>query len=259
MSEAALLVLAAALFGAVIGSFLNALSFRFNTGRGMGGRSRCMHCNHALGALDLVPVLSYLYLRGRCRWCHAYVSLQYPLVEVAAAVLASLTYLTHPEPISFTFWLVVWMILLFTVVYDLRHGIIPWSCSGLLIILALVYVLAQEQITLAVLVSGPLLALPLLLVSAISRGTWMGWGDGTLELSLGWLLGLAAGATALMLAFWSGALVGVSLLYISRLQSKKTMLQFTMRSEIPFAPFLVFGAFLVHFFHVDFFQNVLLF
>ena len=67
--------------------------------------------------------------------------------------------------------------------------------------------------------AGPILALPLFLISAVSSGRWMGWGDGVLELSLGWLLGLSLGATALMLAFWSGAIVGVILIVLSTLGS----------------------------------------
>ncbi len=260
MSEAVFFALAAALFGAIVGSFLNALSFRFNTGRGMGGRSRCMHCGHTLSALDLIPIFSYLFLRGQCRYCGTRISPQYPLVEAAAVGLSVLTYFAHGEPLAFAFWFLVWMTLLFVVVYDLRHGIIPWSCSLLLIALAL-FAFATDitPVNTAALLSGPLLALPLFLISLVSLGKWMGWGDSVLELGLGWLTGLSLGASALLLAFWSGAIVGVLLLFVSRLKIRKGMLQFTMRSEVPFAPFLVFGAFLAHFFHVDFFQNVTFF
>ena len=256
MSEAALLALAAAVLGAIIGSFLNALSFRFNTGRSMAGRSRCMHCAHVLGILDLVPVFSYLYLRGRCRYCGARISLQYPSVEATAALLALLIYLASPELFAFAFWLLVWMTLLFTVVYDLRHGIIPWSCSIFLIGLSLVYLVAGHHTNQVGVVAGPLLALPLFLISLISWGRWMGWGDWVLELSLGWFLGLSAGGAALMLAFWSGAAVGIALILFSRIPRRKAVVQFTMRSEVPFAPFLVFGAFLAQFFHVDFFSSL---
>lgn len=252
-----------AVFGAIIGSFLNALSFRFNTGRNvfkaMSGRSRCMHCRHELRALDLVPVLSFVFLGARCRYCGSSISWQYPLVEAAAALLSVLVYLAHPEPIAYIFWFVVWMALLFTIVYDLKHTIIPWSCSGLLAGLAIVslFVSFSGGVHLAVpplwaLASGPLLTLPLFLTSLISRGTWMGWGDSALELSLGWLLGLSAGLTALMLAFWSGALVGIFLLLASRLG----FFGYTIKSEMPFAPFLVFGAALAYFFHVDFFSTI---
>lgn len=259
-----LLLIAAALFGAIIGSFINALSFRFNTGRpffkAMGGRSKCMHCGHALGLLDLVPVFSFIFLRAKCRYCGSAISWQYPLVELVAAVLSVGVYLTHAAPAQYALWFVVWMILLFTVVYDLRHSIIPWSCSIALAVLAFANLFITPGGALATpslwaLAAGPLLASPLVFTSLISRGTWMGWGDGALELSLGWFLGLSAGLSALMLSFWIGAAVGILLLAISRLG----FFGYTIKSEMPFAPFLVLGAALPHFFHVDFFSMVSLF
>lgn len=248
ISEMALFATAAALFGAVLGSFINALSFRFNTGKGMGGRSRCMHCGHTLGILDLVPVLSFIFLRGRCRFCRSRISLQYPLVESAAAGLSLLVYLMYPEPLQFAFWFLVWMTLLFVLVYDIRHKIIPWSCSLLLIVLALLRLAMSSDAGIVDFLAGPLLAAPLFFFSLISRGRWMGWGDGMLELSLGWLLGLSLGLTAFMLAFWIGAVVGIAL------TTSKTGL--TMKSEVPLAPFLVLGAFITLFFHVDLFPTL---
>ena len=262
LSEQALLVIAATLFGAILGSFLNALSFRFNTGRNifkaMNGRSRCMHCNHALGVLDLVPVLSFVFLGGKCRYCRSKISWQYPVVELVAALLSGLLYLAHPEPLAYMFSLIFWMILLFTVVYDIKHTIIPWSCSISLAVLALVYLFSgcvfteSCQLSAFSFLAGPLLALPLFLTSLVSRGAWMGWGDSALELSLGWILGLSAGFTAFMLAFWSGAIIGLLLLVASR----AGFFRYTIRSEIPFAPFLVLGAALSYFLHVDFFSTI---
>lgn len=259
----AYLILAAALLGTIFGSFINALSYRFNTGRGMGGRSFCDTCGHTLGAADLVPVLSYVFLRGRCRWCRSKISVQNPLVEVSAALLAALTYASHPSALAFAFWLIVWMVLLFIVVYDLRHTIIPWSCSGLLALLALLSLSVSFEPslhigfpTLFALLAGPALALPLFLLSLVSGGRWMGWGDSALELSIGWLLGLSLGASALMLAFWSGAIIGVALLLFSRVRWQSRSRRLTIKSEIPFAPFLVCGMFLAYFFHVDFFSTL---
>jgi prepilin signal peptidase PulO-like enzyme (type II secretory pathway) len=261
---------AAAVLGAIAGSFLNALSFRFNTGRSViwGGpstllgasRSRCMRCGATLGALDLVPVFSFVFLRGRCRRCGSKISWQYPLVETAAAALSVLIFLQSYQPagagaqiLYFTFWFVVWMTLLFAAVYDLRQSVIPWSCSILLALLALALVVYTQPLSAYALASGPVLASPLLLLSLVSRGRWMGWGDGALELGLGWLLGLAGGLTALVLAFWSGAVVGIALMLVSKagLQAGR---QVTMKSEMPFAPFLILGALAVHFFNVDFFS-----
>ena len=254
-------------FGAILGSFLNALLFRFNTGRGMRGRSRCMSCNHTLQYLDLVPIFSWVFLRGRCRYCGAKISFQYPLVEATAAVLSvKLLFLFYADPsyavLQYLFWLLVWMTLLFVVVYDLKHQIIPWSCSILLAVLAFVGLFFSfDSFSLMVptvwaLLAGPLLALPLFLLSLVSGGRWMGFGDGALELSLGWFLGLSLGASAFMYAFWSGALVGVSLLLFARLPWSKANSRFTMKSEIPFAPYLVLGAALAYFLHVDLFSSL---
>lgn len=256
-----LLTLCAAVFGTILGSFINALSYRFNTGRGMGGRSKCDTCGHVLGAADLVPVFSYIFLRGRCRFCSARISIQNPLVELTAALLSVLTFAVHPSVLGYIFWLCVWMVLLFVVVYDLRHTIIPWVCSGLLTLLAILslFVQFEPSIHFAVpslwaLLAGPILALPLFLISLVSGGRWMGWGDSGLELAIGWLLGLSLGASALVLAFWSGAFVGVALLLFSRILWRSHRGRLTIKSEIPFAPFLVCGMFLAYFFNVDFFS-----
>jgi len=257
MQDASIFAVAAALLGLIIGSFLNALSFRFNTGTSiMHGRSKCMRCGHTLHALDLIPLVSYLMLGGRCRYCGTRISLQYPAVEAAAALLAFGVYMMTAGILSFAFWFVVWMLLLFIVIYDIRHTIIPWSCSFVLLFLSIASLFLFGTPTESMLLAGPALALPLLILSLVSRGTWMGWGDGTLELSLGWLLGLLPGLTALALGIWSGAIVGIALVLYSQVPRLESKLGFTMKSELPFAPFLVLGAALVYFFHVDLFSSL---
>lgn len=249
------LVFAAGL-GVILGSFLNALLFRFNTGTSvLSGRSACMRCGHTLGAADLVPIVSFMSLRGRCRYCRAKISWQYPVVEAAAGLLAVLVYLQTDATLWFIYWLAVWLTLLFVVVYDLRHYIIPWSASLTLIALALLGVAlnaaGQPGGAAGEWWAGPALAAPLLLISLVSRGQWMGWGDGVLELSLGWFLGLSLGLTAFLAAFWAGALVGVLLLVTAKNR-------YTMRSEVPFAPFLILGCAVAYFFHVDLFPHLAL-
>lgn len=113
-------------------------------------------------------------------------------------------------------------------------------------------------VTLWGLAAGPLLALPLFLLSLVSGGRWMGWGDSALELSLGWYAGFSMGLTALMFGFWGGAIVGVALLSL-KYTWRSTHSRFTMNSEIPFAPFLILGAAVVHFFHVDLFPYITVF
>lgn len=221
--------LAAAIFGAIIGSFLNAFTSRFNTGQGMGGRSHCDRCGHTLFALDLIPIFSYLFLGGRCRYCRAKISIQNPTLEITTALISFLIYLRYPivtetgiTMLPYFFWLFVWATLLFVVTYDMKHTIIPWSCSIMLAALALFslyFSFTTYTMTFPdtwALLSGPLLALPLFLLSLVSGGRWMGWADSGLELSLGWFLGISLGASALMLSFWSGAITGVLLLLFSR-------------------------------------------
>jgi prepilin signal peptidase PulO-like enzyme (type II secretory pathway) len=174
-------------------------------------------------------------------------------------------FLAHPTPVAFAFWFVVWMTLLFVVMYDTKHKVIPWSCSGLLALLAfgsLFFNFSSLQLqtpTMWALLAGPLAALPLFLLSLVSGGRWMGWGDSALELSLGWFLGISAGFTALMLGFWIGAGIGILLLLYQRLPWHTKGSRLTMNSELPFAPFLILGVALAHFLHVDFFSTISLF
>src|SRR5690348_3301805 len=82
-----MLILFAAILGLIVGSFLNAWLYRLHAGESVvRGRSHCPHCHHELSALDLVPVLSFVWLRGRCRYCHAPISWQYPAVEALTAL-----------------------------------------------------------------------------------------------------------------------------------------------------------------------------
>lgn len=258
---------AAGCLGAIIGSFLNALSFRYHTGTGMGGHSKCMRCGVELSARDLVPLFSYLFLRGRCRRCGSGISLQYPLVEAAAALLGAGTYFLHPLPLSFAFYTLVWAVLLFIVVYDLRHSVLPSAALALLCILGILSLYFPCDVfctfaspNLFALLTGPLLGVPLLLLSFFSKGAWMGWGDGILAVAFGWLLGLPAGVLALLIAFWSGSLVGVALMAWSKIAETKEAGHtpgYTIRSAIPFAPFMALGAIAVHAFHLDIFSLLL--
>ena len=126
-------VLSVALLGLILGSFLNAWLFRYNTGRSVArGRSCCMRCGHTLATRDLVPVLSYVWLWGKCRYCSSRVSLQYPLVEAAVALMAVLVYLQSPNVPSALAAFGAWYALIFIFVYDLRHQIIPTAASILL-------------------------------------------------------------------------------------------------------------------------------
>jgi len=146
-------------------------------------------------------------------------------------------------------------LLVIILIYDIRHKIIPDTFVYTFIALPFsitsfilfVNITTQQIVTLQMLLpflAGPILFLPFFLLSFLSRGAWMGYGDGKLALGIGWFLGLHGGFTAILLAFWIGAIVGVLLLLFGR--SKK----FTMKSAIPFAPFLILGFMVVFFFDI---------
>jgi prepilin signal peptidase PulO-like enzyme (type II secretory pathway) len=99
------------------------------------------------------------------------------------------------------------------------------------------------------LLAGPVLFLPFFILWIVSNGRWIGLGDGKLALGFGWMLGLDYGLSAIVLAFWIGAVVSIFLIARERLNLKKK--QLTMKSEIPFAPYLILGYAIVYFLSID--------
>lgn len=270
MITPALLTLAIAfLFGAIIGSFLNVVIFRFHSGVGVTGRSQCLSCGKTLTARELIPILSFLFQRGRCRNCRTRLSWQYPLVEFSTGVLFALAAyvagldLLAPDPlaiVAFAIDAAAFAALVLLSVYDIRHKIIPDRFVALFIGVAAVKFTAfafvpglAEHLSYAAghgllydLAAGPLLALPFALLWYFSEGRMMGLGDAKLMLGMGLFLGMGEGLSAVVLAFWLGALPSILLLC---LPGKR----FTMKSELPFGPFLVLGTVLSYAYSVDMF------
>ncbi len=235
------------LFGAIIGSFLNVIIFRYNTNMTFGGRSLCLYCGKELSWYEMVPILSFLFLSGRCATCKSRLSLQYPLVELATAIFFLGAYL-HAAALYAGGMLAFYTLYLFLAgslliiisVYDLRHTIIPDRLVFIFCFLALLrlalFPAVAEGAALALL-AGPLLATPFALLFFISDGRLAGLGDAKLALGIGWLLGMGAGLVALLFSFWIGGAVALILLSLG---AKR----FTMKSEIPFGPYLAIGTFI---------------
>lgn len=247
--------------GLVIGSFLNVVIFRLDTENDIvNSRSKCLSCGHLLAWRDLVPVLSFLGLKGKCRYCRTKISWQYPLVEIASGLtfvalfsevfgpfdllaLAEAIRLTFTNLLSFVALAYIFSALLLISVFDLRSYLIPDKVVYPAIAVALLWrILTAGAGSAAAVLSilGPALlaggffyALVLL-----TRGKGMGGGDVKLGFLLGLVLGFPDILLALFIAFIMGALVGV---YLIRMGKKK------MKSMLPFGPFLVLG-FLVSFF-----------
>lgn len=249
-----LLSIIAFVFGAIIGSFLNVVALRFNSGKTLGGRSMCMTCGRTLTALELIPVVSFLIQRGRCRKCHSRISWQYPLVEAITGALFALI-LTHfpigtlAQSLSVFIYIVSSCLLVVISVYDIKHTIIPDQLVYTFDALALASVFVGGSGvfhggTVLHMLAGPILAAPFALIWLVSRGKWMGLGDAKLTLGIGWLLGLGAGINALILAFWIAAFVSIAWIIVRRGSYKPGM-------EIPFGPFLILGLYIVLFWHTQ--------
>jgi leader peptidase (prepilin peptidase) / N-methyltransferase len=238
------------IFGLIIGSFLNVVIFRLNTQkslwRALGGRSGCMTCQNKLSWYELFPVFSFLGLRGRCKNCQTKISIQYPLVELATGfIFAGLFLKLQVFNFIYLYYAFMFSILLVIAVYDLRHKIIPDKLSLIFGILAFLGLFLFHAFSVFQFLAAFLIAFPFAFFWLISSGRWMGLGDAKLALGIGWFLGFSLAFSALVWAFWIGAVVGISLVLFSK--------KYKMKSEIPFAPYLVLGAFLVFIFGLNIF------
>jgi len=239
-----LLTVYVAIVGLIIGSAINAIVWRLYVGRSwVKGRSMCPECKHELKAKDLVPVISWLMLRGRCRYCKAKIHWQYPVVELATALLFGLSaYAMAPVDLGgavrLVLWLIILTLLIILAVYDARWMILPDKIMVPAILIALVYVGAEmlrlQSLTVG---RGPLLAAlvgggAFYALVAATKGRAMGGGDIKLVFLMGLLVGLKGLALALMFAFDVAAIVGLTLIAL-KLRKR--------RDHIAFGPFLVAG------------------
>ncbi len=228
--------------GLIIGSFVNCALYRIEQDESILGRSYCPHCKHQLSWMDLFPIVSFLYLGGKCRYCQAKISIQYPLVEVLyAALFLFIACMTgFGQPLYLVFLLYICSALLAIFIYDAKHYLIPDVILLPAVVVAFLYRLSLPSpqpwyyyVGAALLASGFFF-----IIFFISRETWMGFGDVKLALLLGLLLGFPNILAGLFLSFFIGAVVGI----ISLLAKKKGL-----KSQMPFAPFLITGTFIALF------------
>ena len=244
--------LAIFLLGLIVGSFLNVVIYRYNTGLSVSkGRSMCFQCGKVLHWYELIPVISFVIQQRRCRRCHSLISWQYPAVELLTGFLFLAVWQLKTESLFIIplYWL-IFSTLVVILVYDLRHKIIPDGPVYLFIGLGALTTLSRSHLDIGLLGKHWLASLVFFLVFAalwyFSAGRWMGFGDAKLVTGLGFLLGISSGITALVLAFWSGAIVGIALIVIGKIL-KFSGPKINIKSEIPFAPFIIFGLALAFF------------
>lgn len=277
-----MLILILAFFGLCLGSFVNALVWRTRQQERMEnrvsrignknkklpipnsqfsilrGRSMCPHCGHELAAADLVPVLSWLWLRGRCRYCKKPISVQYPLVELIAGSIFVLSYIFWPNDFNTGQWVlfITWLLsgvgLLALAIYDLKWMLLPNRIIYPTLLVAavgrLIYLLGFQphkpdalfNWVLSLLVAAGLF----FVLYMMSNGRWIGYGDVRLGLITGTLL-LTPAKSFLMIFAASvlGLIVALPLIATGRRQ---------LSSKLPFGPFLIVATFICVLFGASF-------
>ena len=249
--EPSLVTAMAALVGLAIGSFLNVAILRGARGESLGGRTHCESCQKTLSASELIPIISFMVLRGRCRYCGTALLFQYPLVEgTTSASFAITTWLVFSRyPFGAFSWILLSLTLvaissaIVTAVSDLKYYLVP-DLAVLILVLAGVAItgIRIHESGSSVLFRETVNAVtfPAFFASLwyFSKGKWMGFGDAKIVLGTSLVLGFPASLVGFLFAFWLGTLGALPLLLIRR---KK------WGEQIPFGPYLLLGALLAFF------------
>ncbi len=247
-----MIVLLLVFLGLVLGSFVNALVWRLHEHRDwVNDRSECTHCHHKLSTLDLIPVVSYVALRGRCRYCHKKIE-DTPFTEVTLPLLFVASYLWWPIQFDavgrfeFLLWLVFLVAFLALAVYDLRWFLLPdkvvFPLIGLAVLQVLILMVWQHDWRLILGAFGGVLAVSgiFYLLFQLSKGKWIGGGD----VKLGVVLGILSGSVVDgFLLLFVASILGVLLALPALLQGKANR-----KTELPFGPLLIAGLIIVKLF-----------
>mgnify|MGYP001595002454 CR=1 FL=1 len=218
------------LLGLSIGSFLNVVIFRLDKKSGiLFGRSECQSCGHIIKWYDIVPIVGFLFLKGRCRHCRQKISQIYPAVEIVTALsFFAYFYFRSVTNIGSFYELTLISGLVAIAFFDLLDFIIPDKIVFPLIILAFVFNLNAPDMLIKLataLTIGSLFAI----IYLGSRGRWMGLGDAKLVFLIGLMFGYPLGVLAVLLSIWTAALVGIALIAVKKA---------TLKTALPLGTFL---------------------
>lgn len=238
--------------GLVLGSFISALTWRIHNQKDwVKGRSQCPSCAQKLAAIDLVPLFSWLLLRGRCRYCSKPISWQYPATEVGTAAVFTLSYIFWPGGVNtsgdwalFITWSAAWVGLIALLMYDARWFLLPnkilYPTAVVAVAGRLIYLLGFETDKLGATVSW-ILSLVVAsgffwLLYVVSSGRWIGFGDVRLGLVTGTLL---ANPSLSFLMIFTASLLGCLFILPALLSGSKKI-----TSQVPYGPFLIAATFI---------------
>lgn len=251
------------LIGAAMGSFVGAMTWRIKNKKDfVKDRSECEYCHHKLEPLDLVPIFSWVFLRGKCRYCKAKIGVTTLILEVSLAAAFVISYAFWPlgnidgvagpdllQLSMFLLWLAALVLLTALFTYDIRWQLLPdrfmWPLVVICLVLSFLNNIFVQDLSLLNYVFNTFLAMiPVFGVYAIlyilSRGEWIGFGDVKFGIAVGLLLNWQSALLVLVLANVLGSIV-----MLPMLATKKA----TVNSQIAFGPFLIAATFAVFLFN----------
>ena len=222
--------------GLLIGSFLNVCIHRIPKKETViYNSSHCSSCNNNLKVLDLIPLISFILLKGKCRYCGENIKIRYPVVELLTGGVFLITYLHIGFDVLLVKYLIFFSALIVITFIDLEHQIIPNKLTFLILIWGIIWQIFYSELFWYQALGGAFLGGGLLLLVAIISGGGMGGGDIKLMFAAGLILGIPATALALFLSFLVGSIIGVALI-LFKMKDRK--------DPIPFGPFLSLGIFI---------------
>lgn len=235
-------------FGSAVGSFLNVLVYRIPRGESFWvGRSHCDNCNKKLAWHDLLPIISYLLLAGKCRYCRGAISIFYPVIEKLTGILFVIVIfsligrdyylLTDPHYLlTASYYLFITSSLMTIFLTDFKYGIIPFKIVFPAVIVTFIWYLffpAENSTLLNAILSALGVFIFFFLLFIITKGRGLGFGDVVYVFLMGLLLGFPKIVLGLYISFLSGAVISLILVLAQRKKIKG--------GTIPFGPFLVGG------------------
>ena len=225
------------ILGLVIGSFLNVVILRMDDLRSiLNSRSHCQNCKKILKWYDLIPFLSFVLLRARCRYCGKNISWQYPIVELSTAVVFAILFFAFGLSLATFFYIIVFSLLIVVFVHDLKTQMTPEAFVWIALILSALGGWYFGNFSFLNMIYGGLIGGGVLaFLVLISKEKWMGSGDIKIGLILGLLTGYPVAILGIFLAFLLGSVVGLIYMKIAHK---------TIKDALPFAPFLVSATFI---------------
>ena len=224
------------ILGLCIGSFLNVVIYRLPGGESITlERSHCTSCGKRLRWYELIPLFSYLFLRGRCRTCHEPISLRYPIVELLTAITFALVFLQFGLTLELLKYLFLSALLVAISFIDLEYFIIPNSLIIIGLVGGVILNIAAQDVGFVSALAGLLVTSGFLLLIALASKGGMGGGDIKLVAVTGLFLGWPLGPFGLILGAVIGGMIAVVLL-LFRIKGRK--------DPLPFGPFIALGTFI---------------